>query len=192
MSSSRRVDTTVSRSEGIDAFLAPPVTAPPPGLMTTAENPNQGYLHNLRDLLELEDAGDRVIWPPGISAAIARDMIKQGMVPGPGPTLSRHTTDTAPTAPNMGALVVTCPDDTHVDGAPTSSGSSSSGYNNTFAASPAELENSSTLAVAPPSAELHTFAASPRDSAVQSRVATSLDDSDLSIHGSDSDQPSPF
>ena len=69
--------------------LSPPTELPPPSLVPLQPprrieapvNPQHALLLNLQDLLDLEEAGEPVVWPQGLSSSSAREMIQHGSLP---------------------------------------------------------------------------------------------------------------
>ena len=58
-----------------DHFAAK-ISEPPP-LVTVTEAPIVDPLQNLRDLLDLEEAGEGVVWPPNMDANYARSILSE-------------------------------------------------------------------------------------------------------------------
>ncbi len=66
-------------------------------------DPCEGYLPNLRDMIDLEDLGEKVSWPPGLSASIAKELISKGNLP---PRIVN--------SPTAGGRLVTSPNPQHL------------------------------------------------------------------------------
>ncbi len=61
-------------------------------------SPQQAFFLNLQDLIDLEEAGERVAWPSGMSATIARQLIGDGNLP---PSIVNTNTSTAASLPGI-------------------------------------------------------------------------------------------
>ncbi len=89
---------------GAFACSVPPPPLPSPTLPQPLPlHPQQVFLDNLQDLLDLQDAAESVIWPEGFNTLIARQSISLGQLP-PAP-ISTVGTPPTPLASNFPELL---------------------------------------------------------------------------------------